>query len=136
MGGRSRGPRRWLLVVLPLAAAGAAVFLLLRAHAGVLQVARGHRGPDLRPIAERRAMLADGWCAVSRNERRIVGRLEPGFAPGRPGPGGLYPVQRTDVRASERVDSSQVWIVSCPQAQRGQLPKSPGPAPELPGDSA
>ncbi|HEU4454845.1 MAG TPA: hypothetical protein VFR81_17395 [Longimicrobium sp.] len=125
MGARSRGPRRWLLVVLPLAAAALAVFLLLRAHAGVLEVVRGPRGPELRSMEERRAMLADGWCAVSRNERRIVGRLEPGFAPGRPDPGGLYPVQRTDVRASERVDSAQVWIVSCPQAQRGQLPPNP-----------
>ncbi len=70
-------------------------------------------------------MLADGWCAVSRRERRIVGRLDPGHAPGRPLPGGLYPVQRTDVRASERVDSSRVWILPCPQARRGDLPAAP-----------
>jgi hypothetical protein len=124
VGSRSRR-RSTLLIVLPLAAAAAAVFLLVRMHAGVLEVARGGRGPELRSAEERRAMLADGWCAVSRRERRIVGRLDAGHAPGRPAPGGLYPVQRTDVRASERVDSARVWILPCPQARRGDLPADP-----------
>jgi len=116
--------RPLLLALLPLSAI-AAVLLLVRLHAGVLEVARGPRGPEVRPEEERRAMLADGWCAVSRRERRIVGRLDPGHAPSRPGPGGLYPVQRTDVRAAERVDSAGVWIVPCPQARRGDLPADP-----------
>ena len=67
-------------------------------------------------------MLADGWCAVSRHDRRIVGRVDAPHAPGRPSSDGFYPVQRTDVRASARVDSAQVWIVSCPAALRGELP--------------
>jgi hypothetical protein len=119
---RPGGRRPFFLVVLPLAAAALAVFALLRLHSGVLEVARGPSGPEVRPIEERRAMLADGWCAVSRHDRRIVGKLEPPHAPGRPSPDGFYPVQRTDVRASTRIDSAQAWIVSCPAALHGELP--------------
>jgi hypothetical protein len=120
---RSGGRRPLFLVVLPLAAALLAVFALLRLHSGVLDVARGGpRGPEVRPIEERRAMLADGWCAVSRHDRRIAGKVEAPHAPGRPSPDGFYPVQRTDVRAAARLDSARVWIVSCPAALRGELP--------------
>lgn len=122
MASRPGGRRPLFLVVLPLAAAALAVFALLRLHSGVLEVARGPGGPEVRPIEERRAMLADGWCAVSRHDRRIVGRLEAPHMPGRPSPDGFYSVQRTDVRASTRVDSTRAWIVSCPAALRGELP--------------
>ena len=127
MADRPGGRRPLFLVILPVAAALLAVFAvlaLMRMHVGVLEVARGPRGPETRPIEERRAMLADGWCAVSRHNRQIVGKVEAPHAPGRPAGDGFYPVQRTDVRASTRVDSAQVWIVSCPRAVRGELPSS------------
>jgi hypothetical protein len=103
------GPRLVLLLLLPLAAAALAVVLLLRAHGAVLDVARGPR-PEPRTEAERAALLSHGLCAVSRRDQSVVGKLDPVEAPR----GGVYTLQRLDVRSTFRADTADIVIMHCP----------------------